>query len=137
MFLFYVLSFFKKGDSIQGWGHYLRKYGKYSGYSKNYENQVYWKIISNKNIFCLSNLLNYLQILNKQYMTNPTIVYPVKMEYRLNFSISGLKIDGEKWSRKNISSIFDFYWLSDGWMAHILHKGYSINTKTFNTCFTL
>ena len=32
MFLFYVLSFFKKGDSIQGGtlfkgGHYLRKYG--------------------------------------------------------------------------------------------------------------
>ena len=28
MFLFYVLSFFKKGDTIQG-GHYLRKYGTY------------------------------------------------------------------------------------------------------------
>ena len=33
MFLFYVLSFFKKGDTIQGdklfkGGHYLRKYGK-------------------------------------------------------------------------------------------------------------
>ena len=33
MFLFYVLSFFKKGDTIQGGGslfkggHYLRKYG--------------------------------------------------------------------------------------------------------------
>ena len=34
MFLFYVLSFFKKGDTIQGGtlfkgGHYLRKYGIY------------------------------------------------------------------------------------------------------------
>ena len=34
MFLFYVLSFFKKGDVIQGGtlfkrGHVLRKYGKY------------------------------------------------------------------------------------------------------------
>ena len=34
MFLFYVLSFFKKGDTIQGetlfkGGHYLRKYGKF------------------------------------------------------------------------------------------------------------
>ena len=34
MFLFYVLSFFKKGDNIQGGtlfkgGHYLRKYGIY------------------------------------------------------------------------------------------------------------
>ena len=34
MFLFYVLSFFKKWDTIQGGtlfkgGHYLRKYGKY------------------------------------------------------------------------------------------------------------
>ena len=33
MFLFYVLSLFKKGDTIQGGtlfkgGHYLRKYGK-------------------------------------------------------------------------------------------------------------
>ena len=33
MFLFYVLSFFKKGDTIQGGtlfkgGHYLRKYGR-------------------------------------------------------------------------------------------------------------
>ena len=38
-------------------------------------------------------------------MTNPTIVYPVKMEYGRNVSISGLKIDGEKWSRKNIIEI--------------------------------
>ena len=35
MFLFYVLSFFKKGDTIQGGiffkgGHYLRKYGSFS-----------------------------------------------------------------------------------------------------------
>ena len=34
MFLFYVLSFFKSGDTIQGGtlykgGHYLRKYGMY------------------------------------------------------------------------------------------------------------
>ena len=34
MFLFYVLSFFKKGDTIQGGtlfkgGHYLRNYGIY------------------------------------------------------------------------------------------------------------
>ena len=34
MFLFYVVSFFKKGDAIQGGtlskgGHYLRKYGIY------------------------------------------------------------------------------------------------------------
>ena len=34
MFLFYVLSFFKNGDTIQGGtlykgGHYLRKYGIY------------------------------------------------------------------------------------------------------------
>ena len=37
MFLFYVLSFFKKGDTIQGGtlykgGHYLRKYGISEGY---------------------------------------------------------------------------------------------------------
>ena len=36
MFLFYVLSFFKKGDTIQGGtllkgGHYLRKYGIWLG----------------------------------------------------------------------------------------------------------
>ena len=35
MFLFYVLSYLKKGDTIQGGtlfkgGHYLRKYGNYS-----------------------------------------------------------------------------------------------------------
>ena len=30
-------------------------------------------------------------LLNTQYMTNPTIIYPVKMEYGWNFSISGLK----------------------------------------------
>ena len=35
MFLFYVLSFSKKGDTIQGGklfkgGHYLRKYGNFS-----------------------------------------------------------------------------------------------------------
>ena len=34
MFLFYILSFFKKGDTIQGGklfkgGHYSRKYGNY------------------------------------------------------------------------------------------------------------
>ena len=29
---------------------------------------------------------------NTQYMTNPTIAFPVKMEYERNFSISGLKI---------------------------------------------
>ena len=37
MFLFYVLSFFKNGDIIQGGtlfkgGHYLRRYGTYSVY---------------------------------------------------------------------------------------------------------
>ena len=30
--------------------------------------------------------------LNTQYVTNPTIVCPVKMEYGWNFSISGLKM---------------------------------------------
>ena len=40
MFLFYVLSFFKKGDTIQGGtlfkgGHYLRKYGKVKSLSEN------------------------------------------------------------------------------------------------------
>ena len=30
--------------------------------------------------------------LNTQYMTYPTIVSPVKMEYGWNFSISGLKM---------------------------------------------
>ena len=39
MFLFYVLSFFKKGDTIQGGtlfkgGHYLRKYGIYDNLLK-------------------------------------------------------------------------------------------------------
>ena len=38
MFLFYVLSFFKKGDTIQGGtlfkgGYYLRKYGTYPKFS--------------------------------------------------------------------------------------------------------
>ena len=32
------------------------------------------------------------RIINTQYVTNPTIVYPVKMEYGWNFSISGLKM---------------------------------------------
>ena len=32
------------------------------------------------------------QKLNIQYMTNPTIVYPVKIEYGWNVSISGLKM---------------------------------------------
>ena len=44
-------------------------------------------------------------VLYTQYMTNPTIVYPVKMEYGRNVSISGLRNDGEKWSRKNIIEI--------------------------------
>ena len=41
MFLFYVLSFFKKGDTIQGGtlfkgGHYLRKYGNFVRPLKNW-----------------------------------------------------------------------------------------------------
>ena len=32
------------------------------------------------------------KILNTQNMTNPTIVFPVKIEYVCNFSISGLKM---------------------------------------------
>ena len=33
-----------------------------------------------------------IKVINTQYMTNPTIAYPVKMEYGSNFSISGRKI---------------------------------------------
>ena len=45
MFLFYVLSFFKKGDTIQGGtlfkgGHYLRKYGKHFLTDKLIENYL-------------------------------------------------------------------------------------------------
>ena len=44
MFLFYVLSFFKKGDTIQRGnnfvffkgGHYLRKYGMYSLFNSKF-----------------------------------------------------------------------------------------------------
>ena len=47
MFLFYVLSFFKKGDTIQGGtlvkgGHYLRKYGK-SYFFKKTTNLGNWR----------------------------------------------------------------------------------------------
>ena len=35
-------------------------------------------------------------ILNTQYMRNPTFVSPVKIEYGLTFSISGLKMISEK-----------------------------------------
>ena len=46
MFLFYVLSFFKSGDTIQGGtlykgGHYLRKYGKWPGYKIHKSNQIF------------------------------------------------------------------------------------------------
>ena len=49
IFLFYVLSFFKKGDTIQGGtffkgGHYLRKYGIYMEKKGRYEIHVVIKI---------------------------------------------------------------------------------------------
>ena len=44
MFLFYVLTFFKKGDTIQGGtlfkrGHYLRKYGMLTNRETNFEHK--------------------------------------------------------------------------------------------------
>ena len=45
----------------------------------------------------------FCNLLNTQYMTNPTIVYWVKMEYGWNCSISGVSV--EKWSRKNTFEI--------------------------------
>ena len=45
MFLFYVLSFFKKGDTIQGGtlfkgGHYLRKYGMWNLLDRNFQDYL-------------------------------------------------------------------------------------------------
>ena len=51
-------------------------------------------------IVLVSKLLDF----NTQYMTNTTIVSPVKMEYGWNFSISSLKMM-VKWSRKIIFEI--------------------------------
>ena len=43
-----------------------------------------------------------IQIVNTPYMTNSTLVYPVKMEYVSKINIFG-KSDDEKWSRKKYS----------------------------------
>ena len=44
--------------------------------------------IARSNLVCI----RYLNFLNTRYMTNSTLVSPVKMEYGWNFSISGLKM---------------------------------------------
>ena len=64
MFLFYVLSFFKKGDTIQGGtllrgGHYLRKYG----------------------ILHMSGKLHYIKSRNAEQVNNiPTILCSVAFQ---------------------------------------------------------
>ena len=61
MFLFYVLSFFKRGDTIQGGtlfkgGHYLRKYGNLIFFILVSTRSVYKKrLISEVEIFGLRN----------------------------------------------------------------------------------
>ena len=50
--------------------------------------------------------------INTQYMTNPNIVYPVKMEYGWNFSISGLKMMLKSGLEKfNLKSLHAGRWL--------------------------
>ena len=49
---------------------------------------VFWFLSDHTVIFCYFTA----PPINTQYMTNLTIVYPVKMEYGWNFSISGLKM---------------------------------------------
>ena len=49
--------------------------------------QNFWKLSNFDGRF----LRSYFSGFNTQYMTNPTIVSPVKMKYGWNFSISGLK----------------------------------------------
>ena len=39
-----------------------------------------------------STYLDSMRSLNTQYMTNPTVAYPVKMEYGCNLSMFGLKM---------------------------------------------
>ena len=57
MFLFYVVRFFKKGDTIQG-GHYLRKYGISFTFSKNI-NHVYFQIAFVCQLLSLDYSLDY------------------------------------------------------------------------------
>ena len=66
-----------------------------------YTNQKISSKIFQEHILTYTHILKYasmqssslfLHILNTQYLTNPIIVSPVKMEYWWNFSISGLKM---------------------------------------------
>ena len=78
--------------------------------------------IREKNVFIEKNHLSWISYLaseifiktvNTKYMTIPTIVSPVKMEYGQNFSISGLKM--------TVKSGFDFFFLLiPPWAHHVI-----------------
>ena len=61
-------------------------------------------------------------------MTNPTIVFPVKMEYGWNLRISGLKMTVKSGLEKiflHAQSIFQTYWLTlkkGGYLAQIANS---------------
>ena len=71
---------------------------------------------------------NYSRFFNTQYMTNTTIVSPVKMEYGWNFSISGLKMmvkSGlEKIFFKFLHALAHFDQVSDSRMSYLLGVKY-------------
>ena len=58
-------------------------------------------------------ILKYLVYINPQYMTNPTIDFPVKMKYIwVKFSISGLKMKTDLESgSKFLHAIAIFYYI--------------------------
>ena len=87
------------------------RYGKYLWFSNMIFFSMAWNLIHcEKNVFIEKNHLSrisylaseiFIKTINTKYMTIPTIVSPVKMEYGWNFSISRLKM--------TLKSGFDFF----------------------------
>ena len=69
-----------------------------------------------------------MQLINTQYMTNLTIVYPVKMEYGWNSSISVLKM---MWK----SGLEKYYWNSSTCKPFSIKYIYLIERMSFDQKF--
>ena len=66
-----------------------------------------WRYVNSQNTAMSSIFLSHTdESFNTKYMTNSTLVSPVKMEYGWNFSISGLI-----WNSSMRSPCFFYYWI--------------------------
>ena len=74
----------------------------------------------------------HINVLNTQYMTNPTTVYPFKMEYGQKFSISGLKMMVKSGLEKHFQNSSMCKPFSIKWIYLIERRSFDQNYKFSN-----